>query len=78
MVGLGRLELPTSRLSGVRSNQLIYRPLSYRHKVKLLLLQQLYFANKLIKELTSIDISKLDMRRLQSRNLLVPIAVLSV
>jgi hypothetical protein len=25
-VGLGRLELPTSRLSGVRSNQLSYRP----------------------------------------------------
>ena len=27
MVGLGRLELPTSRLSGVRSNHLSYRPL---------------------------------------------------
>ena len=27
LVGLGRLELPTSRLSGVRSNQLSYRPL---------------------------------------------------
>ena len=27
MVGLGRVELPTSRLSGVRSNQLGYRPL---------------------------------------------------
>ena len=26
MVGLGRLELPPSRLSGVRSNQLSYRP----------------------------------------------------
>ena len=26
MVGLGRLELPTSRLSGVRSNHLSYRP----------------------------------------------------
>jgi hypothetical protein len=26
MVGLGRLELPTSRLSGVRSNRLSYRP----------------------------------------------------
>ena len=25
-VGLGRFELPTSRLSGVRSNQLSYRP----------------------------------------------------
>ena len=27
MVGLGRFELPTSPLSGVRSNQLSYRPL---------------------------------------------------
>ena len=26
MVGLGRFELPTSRLSGVRSNRLSYRP----------------------------------------------------
>ena len=26
MVGLGRLELPTSRLSGVRSNHLSYKP----------------------------------------------------
>ena len=28
LVGLGRLELPTSPLSGVRSNQLSYRPLN--------------------------------------------------
>jgi hypothetical protein len=28
MVGLGRLELPTSPLSGVRSNQLSYKPMS--------------------------------------------------
>ena len=27
LVGLGRVELPTSRLSGVRSNQLSYRPI---------------------------------------------------
>src|SRR5690606_23303245 len=27
MVGLGRVELPTSRLSGVRSNHLSYKPL---------------------------------------------------
>ena len=27
VVGLGRFELPTSPLSGVRSNQLSYRPL---------------------------------------------------
>ena len=32
MVGLGRFELPTSRLSGVRSNQLSYRPLMERVK----------------------------------------------
>ena len=29
MVGLGRFELPTSRLSGVRSSQLSYRPPSH-------------------------------------------------
>ncbi len=29
LVGLGRLELPTSPLSGVRSNQLSYRPIVY-------------------------------------------------
>ena len=29
MVGLGRLELPTSRLSSARSNQLSYRPCVY-------------------------------------------------
>ena len=27
LVGLGRFELPTSPLSGVRSNQLSYRPM---------------------------------------------------
>ena len=32
MVGLGRLELPTSRLSSARSNQLSYRPI-YRRRV---------------------------------------------
>ena len=30
MVGLGRLELPTSRLSGVRSNRLSYGPVSIK------------------------------------------------
>ena len=30
LVGLGRLELPTSPLSGVRSNQLSYRPIMSR------------------------------------------------
>src|SRR5258705_9527480 len=29
-MGLGRVELPTSRLSGVRSNHLSYRPLCHR------------------------------------------------
>jgi hypothetical protein len=30
LVGLGRLELPTSRLSSARSNQLSYKPLTWR------------------------------------------------
>jgi hypothetical protein len=29
VVGLGRVELPTSPLSGVRSNQLSYRPVTH-------------------------------------------------
>ena len=33
MVGLGRVELPTSPLSGVRSNQLSYRPAPYALKL---------------------------------------------
>ena len=32
MVGLGRLELPTSRLSSARSNQLSYKPKNPRSK----------------------------------------------
>ncbi len=32
LVGLGRLELPTSRLSGVRSNHLSYKPISRTKK----------------------------------------------
>ena len=31
-MGLGRLELPTSRLSGVRSNHLSYRPVGLRRR----------------------------------------------
>ena len=31
MVGPGRLELPTSRLSGVRSNHLSYGPIRVKH-----------------------------------------------
>ena len=34
MVGLGRLELPTSRLSSARSNQLSYRPIKLKTKTK--------------------------------------------
>jgi hypothetical protein len=34
VVGLGRFELPTSPLSGVRSNQLSYRPESSSHTVR--------------------------------------------
>ena len=33
LVGLGRVELPTSRLSGVRSNQLSYRPLGLLYAI---------------------------------------------
>jgi hypothetical protein len=32
MVGLGRLELPTSRLSSARSNQLSYKPVIQRSR----------------------------------------------
>src|SRR5262249_43032669 len=38
LVGLGRFELPTSRLSSARSNQLSYRPKSYEHKSQCTLL----------------------------------------
>ena len=34
LVGLGRFELPTSRLSGVRSNHLSYRPLNNNKVVR--------------------------------------------
>ncbi len=34
MVGLGRVELPTSRLSGVRSNHLSYRPSLTQHETR--------------------------------------------
>ena len=32
VVGLGRLELPTSRLSGVRSNHLSYKPAVFKNR----------------------------------------------
>ena len=35
VVGLGRVELPTSRLSGVRSNQLSYRPANQKEETAL-------------------------------------------
>ena len=35
MVGLSGLEPPTSRLSGVRSNQLSYRPIRLLYTIKL-------------------------------------------
>ena len=34
VVGLGRFELPTSRLSGVRSDQLSYRPDGSRNRAR--------------------------------------------
>ena len=36
VVGLGRVELPTSPLSGVRSSHLSYRPASFLHLVELI------------------------------------------
>ena len=42
MVGLGGLEPPTSRLSGVRSNQLSYKPLSLTFYIALLLAGYVY------------------------------------
>ena len=42
MVGLGRLELPTSPLSGVRSNHLSYRPTS---RVALFIINQAICVN---------------------------------
>ena len=36
VVGLGRLELPTSRLSSARSNQLSYKPLTTRSVLRAL------------------------------------------
>ncbi len=39
MVGLGRLELPTSRLSSVRSNQLSYKPHTFILKQNILLIK---------------------------------------
>ena len=33
VVGLGRIELPTSPLSGVRSSQLSYRPVGLNQKL---------------------------------------------
>ena len=35
LVGLGRFELPTSPLSGVRSNQLSYRPIESVYTLQL-------------------------------------------
>jgi hypothetical protein len=35
-VGLSRIELLTSRLSGVRSNQLSYRPIDFLRQQKLI------------------------------------------
>ncbi len=38
LVGLGRFELPTSRLSGARSNQLSYKPIV--HKANLIIFRK--------------------------------------
>ena len=54
MVGLGRFELPTSRLSGVRSNQLSYRPF-----VKLTSLSVVQLDN--LKKIVGITICRFDL-----------------
>jgi hypothetical protein len=46
MVGLGRVELPTSRLSGVRSNQLSYRPRDSSANTLTALLNAIFAAKK--------------------------------
>ena len=46
LVGLGRFELPTSPLSGVRSNQLSYRPNSILSKS--IIYTSLYHSNQTI------------------------------
>ena len=51
LVGLGRFELPTSRLSGVRSNQLSYRPVHLKTNVN--------SGNKSVAALTSDVFSRL-------------------
>lgn len=55
MVGLGRLELPTSRLSGVRSNQLSYRPVRFAPKPAVSKSQTLSFTLQ-IKELKELNL----------------------
>ena len=70
-MGLGRFELPTSRLSGVRSNQLSYRP-SLLKLIQLLLLAcsrsvlSAYFKELSILQKNRLDISKLDREESQS------------
>ena len=70
-MGLGRVELPTSRLSGVRSNQLSYRP-SLLKLIQLLLLAcsrsvlSAYFKELSILQKNRLDISKLDREESQS------------
>ena len=48
MVGLSRFELLTSRLSGVRSDQLSYRPILFLNKYKPHLYQDLFYFHYLI------------------------------
>ena len=47
MVGLGRLELPTSPLSGVRSNQLSYKPMLQAYMSPKLLFYSFFFITRL-------------------------------
>ena len=74
MVGLGRFELPTSPLSGVRSNQLSYRPaglLPQNKGYKFSPVASMWFCSTVpalkIKR-TKSDLSKLDRRKASRSN----------
>ena len=60
MVGLSRLELLTSRLSGVRSNQLSYRPIMWREC-------RIFAPSVVASKKTALDVAPLRLRLSFSR-----------
>ena len=64
LVGLGRFELPTSPLSGVRSNQLSYRPKLCENIFKMLLLYSVQLHSQL--DLHAIHLIKKFVRALDA------------